>query len=104
MEELRREPGLNQISCVIPDAVVLAPYGAHPSQVSGYYDYDRAFLTEYDRAGKEDELFEAFLDQWVRRPRDHYAYLEQLGVHRLLDLRIRPGMNIAVPAAGGEDG
>lgn len=104
-EELRREPGLNQISCIVPDAIVVAPYGAHPSQVSGYYDYDRAFLTDYDHAGREDGLFEAFLDQWVYGPADHYAYLEKLGVKRLFDLRVRPGMNIAVPAeSGGEDG
>lgn len=100
-EEIRREPGLNQISCIIPDAIVLAPYGAHPSQVCNYYDYDRAYLKYYDRVGREDGLFEAYLDEWVRGPADHYAYLEKLGVKRLMDLRVRPGMNIAIPAETG---
>ena len=100
-EEIRREPGLNQISCIIPDAIVLAPYGAHPSQVCNYYDYDRAYLKYYDRVGREDGLFEEYLDEWVRGPADHYAYLEKLGVKRLMDLRVRPGMNIAIPAETG---
>lgn len=100
-EEIRLEPGLNQISCIIPDAIVLAPYGAHPSQVCNYYDYDREYLRYYDRVGKDDEAYETYLDEWVRNPIDHYAYLDKLGVKRLLDLRVRPGMNFSVPLETG---
>lgn len=95
-EEIRRDPGANQISCVIPDAIVLAPFGAHPSQVSNYYDYDRDFLKYYDKVSKEDDLYQEFLTQWVRTPADHYAYLELLGPKRLMDLRVCQGMNFAV--------
>lgn len=94
-QEIRREPGMNQISCIIPDAIVLTPFGAHPSQVHNYYDYDRDFLKYYDRVSREDGLYEDFLQEWIREPADHYAYLEQLGIKRLMDLRVRGGMNFA---------
>lgn len=104
VEELRREPGLNQISCIVPDAVVVAPYGAHPSQVYNYYDYDRAYLRYYDAVGRDDGAYAAYLDEWVRGPEDHYAYLEKLGVRRLLELNVRKGTNFAVPPHTGEGG
>ena len=95
-EEIRREPGANQISCIIPDAIVLAPYGAHPSQVYNYYDYDRDYLKYYDKVSKEDDLYDAFLNEWVYVPADHFAYLDKIGVKRLMDLRVCRGMNFAV--------
>ncbi len=96
-EEIRREPDRNQISCLIPDAIVHAPYGAHPSQVSNYYDYDREYLRYYDKVGKDDALYEEFLNEWVRGPKDHFAYLEKLGIRRLLSLNVRKGLNFSVP-------
>jgi len=95
-EEIRRDPGLNQISCIIPDAIVLAPFGAHPSQVYNYYDYDRDFLKYYDKVSREDALFDEFLNEWVRKPVNHYAYLDRLGIKQLMDLRVRHGMNFSV--------
>jgi len=96
-EEMHRTPGLNQISCIVPDAIVLAPYGAHPSQVFNYYDYDRDYLHYYDKVGKDDGEYEAFLEEWVRAPKDHYEYLEKLGLRRLFSLNVRKGLNFAVP-------
>lgn len=101
-EEMRREPGLNQISCLVPDAVVWTPYGAHPSQVSNYYDYDRDYLRYYDQVGRADESFETYLDEWVRKPKDHYEYLEKLGIRRLFSLNVRKGLNFSVPAEAQE--
>lgn len=96
-DALRRDPGLNQISCIIPDAIVEAPYGAHPSQVYNYYDYDRAYLRYYDKVSREDNNFETFLKEWVRDPADHYAYLEKLGVQRLASLHVRQGLGFVAP-------
>ncbi len=94
-EELRKDPGLNQIPCILADAIVKTPYGAHPSQCSGYYDYDREYLRYYDKVGKEDELYAQYLDEWVYTPEDHYAYLEKLGLKRLLSLHVQKGKNIS---------
>ena len=49
-EEIRRGPTKNDIPGMCVDAVVLAPYGAHPSQCYGLYDYDNPFLKVYDQS------------------------------------------------------
>src|SRR5215831_11638783 len=50
---------------VVVDAVVLAPLGAHPSYVQGYYDRDNAFYLEWDALSRDQVQTEAWLDQWV---------------------------------------
>ena len=94
--EIRREPEKNTIPGVVVDAVVHLPYGAHPSQVYGFYDYDKAFYREYDRVGRREESFQGFLQEWVYDLKDHMEYLEKLGVRRLLELKVTPGFGYHV--------
>lgn len=95
-KEIRRHPDRNTIPGVCIDAVVHLPYGAHPSQVYGYYDYDKAFYQDYDNAGKTDGAFQAFLKEWVYDIPDHRDYLNKLGVSRLLDLKVTTGFGYHV--------
>ncbi|NPV91812.1 MAG: CoA transferase subunit A [Firmicutes bacterium] len=90
-DELRREPWLNQLPNLVPDAVVHAPFGAHPSQCTNYYDYDGIFFRMYDKASGDDELFKQFLDEWVYGLQDQNEYMDKLGAARLTNLRVRPG-------------
>jgi len=90
-DEIRRHPELNTIPGVVVDAVVHLPFGAHPAQVYGYYDYDIEFYTEYDKAGKTGESYKEFLDEWVYGCKDHREYLDKLGATRLIDLKVVPG-------------
>lgn len=104
-EEIRRNPELNTIPGIVVDAVVHLPYGAHPSQVYGGYDYDKEFYLDYDKAGKTDEGFQAWLAEWVYGVEDHKAYLEKLGVNRLLELKCTTGFGYHVDTdtiVGGE--
>lgn len=96
-EEIRRQPERNTIPGIVVDAVVHLPYGAHPSQVHGFYDYDKEFYLDYDRAGKSDEAFQRWLQDWVYGVKDHTDYLQKLGVGRLLGLKNVPGFGYAVP-------
>ncbi|MDL2289137.1 glutaconate CoA-transferase [Clostridia bacterium OttesenSCG-928-F22] len=96
-EEIRRHPTLNQIACILPDAIVHTPYGAHPSQMYGMYDYDRDYLRYYDAVGKEDALYDEYLKEWVYDLKDHDEYMEKLGIRRLLDLHVRKGKGYSVP-------
>ncbi len=91
-EEIRREPGKNSIPGFLVDAVVHLPFGSHPMQCSGYYDYDQSFLHMYDQAGRSREGFQSFLDEWVYGTKDHAGYLDRLGGSRLANLRITPGL------------
>jgi len=89
-EEIRMEPYRTSIHGV--HAVVRAPFGAHPFSSPGSYLHDDEFIAEYvaigrdfvkrrDRAG-----IDAFLQKWVYEPEDHVAYLERVGVRRLVSL------------------
>lgn len=95
-EEIRREPEKNSIPGFCVDAVVLAPYGAHPSQCYGLYDYDKKFFQDYDKASKTDEDFKAFLDEWVYGVGEHGEYLNKLGAVRLRGLKVVPGFGYSV--------
>lgn len=99
-EEIRLDPTKNSIPCFCVDAVVHAPYGAHPSQCYGYYDYDNAFFKMYDVVSKTQEDFNKFLDEWVYGVENHEAYLNKLGATRLLDLRVVPGLGYASKKIG----
>ncbi|MDR1835774.1 MAG: glutaconate CoA-transferase [Fusobacteriaceae bacterium] len=91
-EEIRKNPEANSVPGFCVDAVVHAPYGAHPSQCYNYYDYDNPFLRMYDGASKTAESFAAFVKEWVYDVPDHYAYLDKLGASRLLKLKAVPGL------------
>lgn len=90
-EEIRRHPERNTLTGLCVDAVVEAPYGAHPSQCFGCYDYDGQFYLAYDKASRIQETFDAFLQEYVMDCADHSAYLDKLGASRLLALRVQPG-------------
>ncbi len=70
------------------DAVVRAPYGAHPFYSRGYYIQDNDHLREYAEAagaGEEGRL-RAYLERYCREPASLGDYLERIGIKRLLAL------------------
>lgn len=91
-EEIRKDPGANSLPGFVVDTVVHVPFGAHPSQCYNYYDYDKDYFKAYDAAGKTDEEFEAFLQEWVYGAKNHEEYLNKLGTARLEKLRVVPGL------------
>jgi len=95
-DELMQEASLNCIPGYKVTAVVHVPYGAHPSQVYNYYDYDSAYLKMYDKVSGDDALFEQFLQEWVYSVGCHEEYLNKLGVTRLNKLKIRQGLGYSV--------
>ena len=58
-EYIRRDPTLTRVFGECVNAVVLAPYGAWPSQCYNYYDCDGANLVEYDKASKYQDAEDA---------------------------------------------
>lgn len=95
-EEIRREPAINSIPGFCVDAVVHAPYGAHPSQCYDYYDYDIPYFKEYDVASKTDKGFKNFVNKYVYGVSSHEEYLEAIGVNRLSRLKVTPGYGFSV--------
>ena len=90
-EFIRSQPEENSLTGLCVDAVVHAPYGAHPSQCFGHYDYDGGFYTEYDNASRSQKGFDAFLEEYVTSCPTHEAYMDHLGASRLALLHAQPG-------------
>lgn len=95
-EEIRKEPNKNSIPGFVVDAVVHVPFGAHPTQCSECYDYDKRFLFDYDEAGKSAESFDRFLQEWVYGVKNHHGYLDKLGTSRVLALKTVPGIGYSL--------
>jgi glutaconate CoA-transferase, subunit A len=89
-EQIRRNPAATSVPGA--DAVVRAPYGAHPFASHGYYPADEAHIREYVAAatdwlksGSRGRLDE-YLDRFLREPVDHVEYLERVGLRQVLAL------------------
>jgi len=73
------------------DAIVRAPFGAHPFYSRGYYLQDNDHLREYNDAANsagrgESKSLDAYLDRYCREPVALGDYLERVGIKRLLAL------------------
>ena len=98
-EVLRSDPNRTLIPGLIVDAVVVEPFGAHPSYVQGYYDRDNAFYLEWDRVSRDEAMTSAWLEEWVLSVADRTAYLEKLGA--VTRARLRPDPALAAPVDYG---
>lgn len=96
---IRADPNRTLIPGLIVDAVVHAPYGAHPSYVQGYYDRDNQFYLDWDKISRDHQRTLAWLDEWVYGVADAAEYVRKLGTTTLE--RIKPG---SAPAAAIEYG
>jgi glutaconate CoA-transferase, subunit A len=89
-EEVRADPWATTIAGA--DAIVRAPYGAHPFYSRGYYVQDREFTRLYVEAataaasGDDRSALDDFLRTYCHEPEDHGDYLERVGVKRLISL------------------
>ena len=92
---IRADPNRTVIPGLIVDAVVVEPWGAHPSYVQGAYDRDNRFYLDWDPISRSEDAVQAWLREWVHDLDGRAAYAERLGADRLA--RLRP-----MPAPSGE--
>ncbi len=59
------------------DAVVHAPFGAHPGGCTGRYGPDKAHMARYVAASQDDAAFEEYLRTYVLGVKNHEDYLER---------------------------
>ena len=90
---IRKNPFMTSVSYA--DDVVEAPYGAHPYAAHGSYREDLEHLQEYIAASEanrkgDTKTWEKYLDTYIRKPEDHVAYLERIGLRKLLGLYVAP--------------
>jgi glutaconate CoA-transferase subunit A len=88
-EEVRADGWKTTIAAA--DAIVRAPFGAHPFYSRGYYIQDNDHLREYSDAAVtaargDSKLLDAYLDRYCRAPASLGDYLERIGIKRLIAL------------------
>jgi len=84
---VRADPNRTIIPGLIVDAVVVEPFGAHPSYVQGAYDRDNRFYLDWDAITKDEDALQAWLRDWVYDLDGRANYVEKLGPERLAALK-----------------
>ena len=84
---IRADPNRTIIPGLIVDAVVVEPFGAHPSYVQGAYDRDNRFYRDWDPISRDEAALQAWLHEWVHGVDGRAAYVEKLGAERVAALR-----------------
>jgi glutaconate CoA-transferase subunit A len=89
-EAIRDNPDQNQIPFFMVDAIVVTPFGAHPTACYGYYDYDPSHLNLYRKVASGDDTFRQYLDEYVLGVKSHEEYLDKIGRDSLSQIRADP--------------
>jgi glutaconate CoA-transferase subunit A len=89
---IRGDPNRTAIPAMIVDAVVVEPWGAHPSYAQGYYDRDNDFYVGWEAISREPAKLESYLDEFVYGVTDRGAYLKK---HPGLTTRLEAKAQIA---------
>lgn len=74
---IRSDPNRTLIPGLQVDAVVVEPWGAHPSYAQGYYDRDNAFYVAWDKIAREEASFKKYLDEFVYGAKDRAEYMKK---------------------------
>jgi glutaconate CoA-transferase subunit A len=84
---IRADPNRTILPGLIVDAVVVEPFGAHPSYVQGAYDRDNPFYIAWDPISRDEAAVQGWLREWVYDLDGRAAYTEKLGADRVASLR-----------------
>ena len=74
---IRQDPNRTLIPGLQVDAVVVEPWGAHPSYSQGYYDRDNEFYVAWDKIAREQGSFKKYLDEFVYGVKDRAEYMKK---------------------------
>jgi glutaconate CoA-transferase, subunit A len=99
-EIITSDPNRTLVPGFLVSAVVVVPYGSHPSPTQGYVNRDDRFYDEYHAETRTREGFLAWLDRMVVTTGGHAGYLHRLGDARVAGLRPRAA-RFAVPVNYG---
>jgi 3-oxoacid CoA-transferase subunit A/glutaconate CoA-transferase subunit A len=86
-EVFRAHPERTTIPYFLVDAVVRAPFGAHPGETCGLYRRDEPHIRAYLEAVRTEKGAFRYLDEFVHGVKDHASYLKRVGAKRLQALK-----------------
>jgi glutaconate CoA-transferase subunit A len=76
---IRADPNRTLIPGLIVDAVVVEPWGAHPSYAQGYYDRDNEFYIGWEPVSRDPAALGRYLDEFVYGVVDRSEYVAKSG-------------------------
>jgi glutaconate CoA-transferase subunit A len=91
-EAVREHPDRTILPRDAVTCVVEAPFGAFPCACDSRYTYDLDWVGSYYAASSDATAFATFVDDWFVAPGSHEAFLERLGVDRLLAVATSGGV------------
>lgn len=75
------------IPSILVEAVVHAPFGAHPAGLEGRYRPDAAHMRRYVAAARDEESFQRYLAEHVHEVASHEEYVERFVPREWRDAR-----------------
>jgi glutaconate CoA-transferase subunit A len=74
---IRSDPNRTLIPAAVVSAVVVEPWGAHPSYAQGYYDRDNDFYVGWEAISKERTQIAHYLDEFVYGVQTRAEYMQK---------------------------
>jgi glutaconate CoA-transferase subunit A len=74
---IRSDPNRTLIPAAIVNAVVVEPWGAHPSYAQGYYDRDNDFYVAWEAISKQPAALTRYLEEFVYGVPDRAEYMKK---------------------------
>jgi glutaconate CoA-transferase subunit A len=87
---IRADPNRTLIPGLQVDAVVVEPWGAHPSYAQGYYDRDNDFYVQWEEISRDPRRYADWLEAFVLGVPDRATYMKKLGAGLMERLRAKP--------------
>ena len=75
---IRTDPNRTIVPWARVSAVVHEPWGAHPTSVPGYYDYDYDFFRATAASMASVDGYRAFAEEWIHGLPDRAAYVRHI--------------------------
>jgi len=72
---IRSDPNRTVVPGFVVDAVVVEPWGAHPSYAQGHYDRDNEFYVAWEEISRDPDRLASYLDSHVHGVPDRSGYL-----------------------------
>jgi len=86
---IQKDPNRTLLPGFLVSAVVVEPWGAHPSPVQGYYGRDHEQYVTYHRESRDRKEYRGWLEKWVMGVKDRKEYLKRVGEERIKSLSLK---------------
>jgi len=93
---IRSDPNRTVIPGMIVSAVVVEPWGAHPSYAQGYYDRDNDFYVAWEGVSRDPDRLARYLEEFVYGVPDRAGYMKKqphLAARLKAKARLSQGVN-----------